>query len=67
MNIQKDENYYAVVFTDSLGKFDYTSMRASFFGCPRVLLSFEEEGYNNIHKKFKSCCTDNVIIKLEKE
>lgn len=56
-----------VVYTDSLGYFEYTSMTVGLFGCPRVSLSFEKEGYNKTTNIYKSCCTDNTIVILEKE
>lgn len=56
-----------IIHTDSLGHFEITSMTGGLFGCPKILLSFEKKGYIKIYKKYKSCCTDNVIVVLEKQ
>ena len=60
---------YALVsfYTDSIGSFKYFSMRASLFGCPKVHLSFEKEGYKKVTKKYKYCCTDNAIVVLKQK
>lgn len=41
-------------------------MTGGLFGCPNLSLCFAKEGYNKLTKKYKSCCTDNAIIVLEK-
>jgi hypothetical protein len=56
-----------VIYTDSIGRFDFTSMTGGLFGCPKIVLSFEKEGYNKIIKKYKSCCTDNNILFLKRK
>lgn len=61
----KDEN--RVIYTDSLGNFNFTSVTGSLFRCPKVILSFQKEGYDKKIKKYKTCCTDNVVIILKKE
>ena len=55
-----------IIYTDSLGNFEVTSMTSGLFGCPKVSLSFEKEGYNKTNKTYKSCCTDNAVVVLEK-
>lgn len=56
-----------VVYSDSLGYFVFTSMTGGVFGCPKILLSFEKEGYIKENKKYKSCCTDNSVVVLKKQ
>ena len=63
--VQKDTGY--VIYTDSIGNFDFTTMTGGLFGCPKIKLSFEKEGYIKTSKEYKSCCTDNVIVVLEKQ
>ena len=63
----KEKSKDWIGYTDSLGYFEYTSMTVGLFGCPRVSLSFEKEGYNKTTNIYKSCCTDNTIVILEKE
>ncbi len=55
----------SVIYTDSLGSFNYTSMSAGLFGCPKVLLVFEKKGYEKIIRKYKSCCTNNTTVILK--
>jgi len=55
------------IHTDSLGNFEFTSMTGGLFGCPKISLSFEKEGYNKDTKKYKSCCTDNAVVVLKKQ
>ena len=54
------------IHTDSLGHFEIFSPTAGLFVCPKISLSFEKEGYNNVTKKYKSW-NDNVVIVLEKQ
>lgn len=61
------QNTDMIIHTDSIGEFDFTSMAVGLFGCPKVSLSFEKKGYEIIDKKYKSCCTDGVIINLKKK
>ena len=56
-----------IIYTDSLGNFEFTSMTGGLFGCPKISLSFEKEGYSKVTKKYKSCCSDNVVVILEKQ
>jgi len=56
-----------VIHTDSLGNFEFTSVTGGLFGCPKISLSFEKEWYNKATKKYKSCCSDNVVVVLEKQ
>ena len=53
--------------TDNLGNFEFTSMIGGLFRSPKISLSFGKEGYNKVRKKYKSCCTDNIVIILEKQ
>ncbi|MDL2257413.1 hypothetical protein LJC06_04330 [Bacteroidales bacterium OttesenSCG-928-I14] len=55
-----------IIYTDSLGNFDVTAMTGGLFGCPKLSLSFEKEGYNTATKKYKSCCTDNTVVTLKR-
>lgn len=41
-------------------------MTGGIFGCPKISLSLEKEGYNKVKKKYK-CCTGNVVIALERQ
>lgn len=34
-----------IIYTDSIGEFDFTSMAVDLFGCPKISLSFKKEGY----------------------
>jgi len=54
-----------IIYTDSLGNFEITSMTGGLFGCPKIVLFFEKEGYNKATKKYKSCCTDNAVVILK--
>jgi hypothetical protein len=53
------------IYTDSLGRFDYTSLSIGLFGCPKISLSFIKEGYDTTNNKYKSCCTDEVTVNLK--
>lgn len=63
--VKKDTNL--VIYTDSVGNFEFIAMTGGLFGCPKISLSFEKEGYNKTTKKYQSCCTDNNVIVLEKQ
>lgn len=63
----KNNNICGALHTDSLGQFDTYPMAIGLFGCPKVSLSFEKEGYKKAVIKYKSCCTDNAEVVLEKE
>ena len=56
-----------VIYTDSVGNFEFTSMTGGLFGCPKISLSFEKEGYDKATKQYKSCCTDNAVVVLTKQ
>jgi hypothetical protein len=58
-------NADSFVHTDSLGHFKIFSPTAGLFVCPKILLSFEKEGYNTVTKKYRNW-NDNVIIVLKK-
>lgn len=62
---EKDSDW--VIHTDSIGSFEFTSMAGGLFGCPKISLSFEKEGYITQNKKYKSCCTNNAIVVLKKQ
>lgn len=66
-NVMVIKDINRVIYTDSLGNFNFTSVTGSLFRCPKVLLSFQKEGYDKKIKKYKTCCTDNVVITLKKE
>ncbi|MDR1846537.1 MAG: carboxypeptidase-like regulatory domain-containing protein [Bacteroidales bacterium] len=40
-----------IIYTDSLGNFELTSMSGGLFGCPNIVVSFEKEGYKKVSKK----------------
>ena len=61
----KESRRDLIMYTDSLGHFEITSMTGGIFGCPKISLSLEKEGYNKVKKKYK-CCTGNVVIALER-
>ena len=63
--VKRDTN--VVVYTDSIGNFEFTGMTGGLFGCPKIKLSFEKEGYIKTSKEYKSCCTDNAVVVLEKQ
>ncbi len=54
------------IYTDSLGKFDFFSNVGGLLGCPKVILSFEKEGYEKITKKYKPCCSYKEKVVLRK-
>ena len=58
-----------VIHTDSLGNFGFTSKTGGLglSNCPKISLSFEKEGYKKATRKYKSCCTDNAVVILEKQ
>jgi hypothetical protein len=56
-----------ILYTDSLGKFEYTAMRVAIFGCPKIYLSFEKEGYIKTKKVYKNWNPDTVVVVLEKQ
>jgi hypothetical protein len=56
-----------VIYTDSLGHFEYFSMYGRLLRCGKISLSFEKEGYVETSKRYKSCCTDNVVVILKHE
>jgi len=56
-----------VIYTDSLGHFEYFSMYGKLFRCGKIKLSFEKEGYKKVTKKYNSCCTDNDVVVLKKQ
>jgi hypothetical protein len=53
------------VKTNSDGYFSYFGKTPGIFGCPRIILKFEKDGYKSFEKSFKSCCTDSITIYLE--
>lgn len=65
VRVKRDVN--VVVLTDSVGNFEFTTMTGGLFGCPKISLSFEKEGYNNVVRKYKSCCTESNIVELKKQ
>lgn len=65
--IIKENRRDRVIHTDSLGNFELTSITGGLFSCPKISLSFEKEGYSKEIKKYESCCTDNVVVVLEKQ
>lgn len=54
------------VYTDSLGGFELLSPTAGLFICPKMTLSFEKEGYNEVIKKYRNW-NKNVVILLKKQ
>jgi len=61
------KNDSIIFVTDKNGRFDYNSMVHGIFGCPRIKLSFEKEGFESIIKSYRSCCTDNDTIILKRK
>jgi len=55
-----------VEYTDSLGNFEFYAISGGLFGCPKILLSFEKEGYIKINKKYNPS-TRNVVVILKKQ
>ena len=66
LKMAKVDSRNRAIYTDSLGNFEITSMTGGIFGCPKISLSLEKEGYNKVKKKYK-CCTGNVVIALERQ
>ena len=62
----KEDSRNRAIYTDSLGNFEITSMTGGIFGCPKISLSLEKEGYNKVKKNYK-WCTGNVVIALERQ
>jgi hypothetical protein len=60
--IEWNRNFY----TDESGNFEFTGMAGGLFGCPKIKLEIEKTGYENIIKKYRSCCTKNDTIYLKK-
>jgi hypothetical protein len=54
-----------IIYTDSIGGFDFSSKVVGLFGCPKISLSFKKEGYEITNKKYKSCCTEGIIVNLK--
>lgn len=46
----KESRRDLVMYTDSLGNFEIISMTGGIFGCPKISLSLEKEGYNKVKK-----------------
>ena len=63
----KDTDTDRIIYTDSLGNFEYRAKVIGLFGCPNIKLSFEKEGYKKVTKRYKSCCTDNAVVVLKKQ
>ena len=63
----KESRRDLAIYTDSLRNFEFTSIVGGLFRCSKISLSLEKEGYNKVRKKYKSCCTDNIVIILEKQ
>jgi hypothetical protein len=57
---------HIIIYTDSLGKFEFLSKKIGLPCCPQISVSFEKEGYNKATKKYKSW-TDNAVVVLEKQ
>lgn len=66
-NVVVKESGMYFMHTNSCGNFEFTSMIGGLFRCSKISLSLEKEGYNKVRKKYKSCCTDNIVIILEKQ
>ena len=62
-NVKNDST---IILTDKHGRFDYNLMVLSMFGCPRIRLSFEKDGFETINKIYRPCCTDNDTIVLKR-
>lgn len=54
-----------ILYTDSIGGFDFSSKVVGLFGCPKISISFKKEGYEITNKKYKSCCNEGVIVSLK--
>ena len=49
-NVVVKESGMYFMHTDSCGNFEITSMTGGIFGCPKISLSLEKEGYNKVKK-----------------
>ena len=58
-NMSCDCSEREVIYTDSLGFFEYNSMVGGF--CPKFSLSFDKEGYKKKTKKFKSYYRKDIV------
>lgn len=50
--------------SDSNGVFKYIGMSGGFFGCPKLKLVIEKEGFVKENKVYKACCSRNDTIYL---
>ena len=48
--MEKEDSRNRAIYTDSLGNFEITSMTGGIFGCAKISLSLEKEGYNKVKK-----------------
>ncbi|MEI6349321.1 MAG: hypothetical protein WCP69_15350 [Bacteroidota bacterium] len=53
------------VYSDSNGRFQYFARTTSLFGCPKVVLLIRKSGYEDLIKKYPSCCAKNDTIRLK--
>ena len=52
------------IYSDKDGNFEFSGMTIGLFGCPRIKIVVEKNGYESTIKKFRSCCTENDTIYL---
>lgn len=65
----KSDSIYPIdkyIVTNEKGFFEFTGMTGGLFGCPKLKLEIEKQGYENIIKKYRSCCTEKDTILLRK-
>lgn len=60
------KNNSTIVLSNNYGRFEYTLMVPGIFGCPLTKLSFEKNGFESARKSYRSCCTENDTILLNK-
>ena len=58
---------HIIVYTDTLGNFNFFLKKVGLPFCPAIKTSFEKEGYKKTIRKYSSCCTENDIVMLKKE
>lgn len=55
-----------IIYSDSVGNFQYLSKTAGLPFCPSIVLTFEKTGYKKVTNKYKHW-SQNTIVVLEKQ
>ena len=54
------------IYTNSNGRFDFKAMTGGLLWSSKLKLIIEKDGYENLIKEYRSCCSDNDTIFLKK-